>query len=377
MPTRRVMVVLGTRPEGVKLAPVILELQKSARGLLPIVCVTGQHREMLDQVLQWFGIVPDLDLNLMQPNQGLAQFASRALIEIDSLLKKIKPEAIIVQGDTTTAMIAALAAFYNGVPVAHVEAGLRTRDLDNPFPEEMNRRVAGVLANFHFAPTEAAVQALLSEQVNPNSVFLTGNTVVDALRMTLARVGETGTAESASRGKTVLVTAHRRESFGSPFESICLAVKLLADRNRGINVMFPVHLNPNVQGPVLRQLSGHPRIHLTDPLRYEQFVGLMSRSDLILTDSGGVQEEAAVLGKPTLIMRDRTERPEAIHAGLAQVVGTDAAGIVKSAERVLKGDRRLKTPGSGQKPFGDGYAARRIVAILSEALVRSDVQAVA
>ncbi len=369
MGKRTVMVVLGTRPEAIKLAPVILELQRRTSRLTPIVCVTGQHREMLHPVLEWFAVTPDIDLDLMQPNQDLSSFAARALLDLGAAMRSAKPDAVLVQGDTTTALMAAHAAFYQRVPVGHVEAGLRTRDLYNPFPEEMNRRSISVLAKFHFAPTEGARQALLAEQVNPQSIFCVGNTVVDALRLTLAREPEIekGTFARENR-RLILVTAHRRESFGSPFEEICRAIRTIADRNDNIEFVYPVHLNPNVRDPVSRLLGEHPRIRLIEPVRYEQFVQLMNNCYLILTDSGGVQEEATVLGKPTLIMRTTTERPEAVSSGTALLVGTEQEAIVENTERLLSDGAAYRSMTKAQSSFGDGFTGRRIVEILAEQL---------
>ena len=359
------MLVVGTRPEAIKLAPVVLEMQRDRRGLVPFVCVTGQHRQMLDPVLSWFGIAPDRDLQLMQENQQLAEFAGKAMLALSGVLKEVKPDLVLVQGDTNTAMIAGMAAFYSRIPIGHVEAGLRTRDLRNPFPEEMNRRVIGAMADLHFAPTEGAAQELLREQVDPSTVFVVGNTVIDALRLTMKRPVELNFDLLFQERRTILVTAHRRESFGTPFESICLALRDLADRNNEAQIVYPVHLNPNVRAPVARYLGGHPRIHLIEPLRYEQFVHLMTRCDLILTDSGGIQEEATALGKPTLIMRSATERPEAISAGNAMLVGTDRERIVKEAERLLRDEAAYGSMASCRSAFGDGYAARRILDVLA------------
>jgi UDP-N-acetylglucosamine 2-epimerase (non-hydrolysing) len=361
---RRILTVFGTRPEAIKLAPVILELDKHPRLVENLVCVTAQHREMLDQVLEWFQIVPDYDLDLMQPNQDLAGFASRALAAVSGLLKEVGPDLVLVQGDTTTVMTAALAAFYQRIPVGHVEAGLRTRNRYNPFPEEINRRVAGALTTYHFAPTERAAAALCAEQVPEEYIFLTGNTVVDALLMTVQRPVSLKLDLPLDGRRLILVTAHRRESFGPPFESLCLALRDLAERNADLEIVYPVHLNPNVRDPVGRILSNQPCIHLLEPMRYEQFVHLMARSYLILTDSGGIQEEAPVLGKPTLVMRETTERPEAIEAGTARLVGTDRHRIVTEAECLLHDAEAYSTMAQAGSPFGDGRAAERIVEIL-------------
>jgi UDP-N-acetylglucosamine 2-epimerase (non-hydrolysing) len=319
---------------------------------------------MLDQVLEWFQIKPHYDLDLMKPGQGLADFASRALVGVSDLLRDIRPDAVLVQGDTTTVMVAALAAFYQHIPVGHVEAGLRTRNRYSPFPEEINRRMAGMLATFHFAPTVRAAEALKAEQVSEESVFITGNTVVDALLMTAERPVNLDLDFNLDGRRMILVTAHRRESFGAPFESLCSALRDIAERNADVEVVYPVHLNPNVRTPVMKILAEHPRIHLLDPLRYEQFVHLMARSHLILTDSGGIQEEAPVLGKPALIMRETTERPEVIDAGMGRLVGTERERIVTEAERLLQDEEEYRAMAKKESPFGDGRAAERIVNIL-------------
>ena len=357
---------MGTRPEAIKLAPVILELRKYPEMFDSRVCVTAQHREMLDQVLSWFGILPDYDLDLMEENQDLAVFASRALVKVGQVLKDARPDIVLVQGDTTTVMMAALAAFYKKIPVGHVEAGLRTRDRYNPFPEEINRRIAGVLATYHFAPTERAAEALRREQVRESHIYVAGNTVIDALLWTVQRPVDLGLDISLDGKKMILVTAHRRESFGTPFESMCKALREVVERNPQAVIIYPVHLNPNVQKPVNKILGEHPRIRLLRPLGYPSFSHLMARSYMILTDSGGIQEEAPVLGKPVLVMRETTERPEAIEAGAARLVGTDQNRIVTEAERLLRDEEAYKSMSQAVSPFGDGHAAERIVRILTE-----------
>ena len=361
---KRVLSIFGTRPEAIKLAPVILELEKHPEGIENLVCVTAQHREMLDQVLEWFRVEPDYDLDLMQPGQGLAEFASRALVAIDQVLQEVRPDVVLVQGDTTTVIMAALAAFYQRIPVGHIEAGLRTGNRYNPFPEEINRRLTGVLATYHFAPTERAAAALRAEQMPEESIFVTGNTVVDALLMTVRRPVGLALDLGLDNRRLILVTAHRRESFGPPFESLCLALRNLAERNADVEIVYPVHLNPNVRDPVRRILAQQPRVHLLEPLRYEQFAHLMAQAYLILTDSGGIQEEAPVLGKPTLVMRETTERPEAIEAGTARLVGTDQVRIMAEAENLLHDEGAYHTMAQAGSPFGDGRAAERIVNIL-------------
>jgi len=318
---------------------------------------------MLDQVLGWFGIVPDFDLNLMEANQSLGHLAGKVLSRVSDVFDQVHTDVVIVQGDTTTTMAAALAAGYRGVPVGHVEAGLRTYDIRNPFPEELNRRVTSVAASYHFAPTERAAKALLEERTPSANIYITGNTVIDALAMTLSRPVAVDLPFSEN-GRVVLVTAHRRESFGEPFESICSALRRLAERNPDVQIVYPVHLNPNVREPVNRILAGHPRIHLLEPLRYEQFVHLMARSYMILTDSGGIQEEAPFLGKPTLVMRETTERPEAIEAGTARLVGTAESTIVEWCERLLEDRSEYERMAQAGSPFGDGKASRRIVDVL-------------
>jgi UDP-N-acetylglucosamine 2-epimerase (non-hydrolysing) len=365
---KRVLTIFGTRPEAIKLSPVLLELEKHPEHFENLICVTAQHREMLDQVLDWFQIKPDFDLNLMQPNQGLAEFASRALASVSKILEETRPDVVLVQGDTTTVMIAALAAFYRRIPVGHVEAGLRTRNRYDPFPEEINRRLTDVLATYYFAPTERAATALRAEQIAEENIFVTGNTVVDALLMTVKRPVNLKLDFHLDGRQLILVTAHRRESFGAPFESLCLALRDLAERDPGVEIVYPVHLNPRVREPVRRILAGRPRIHLLEPLRYEQFAHLMAQAHLILTDSGGIQEEAPVLGKPTLVMRETTERPEAIEAGTARLVGTNRQRIVAEAERLLHDKQAYRTMAQAGSPFGDGRAAERIVNILSSGL---------
>ncbi|MBI3680408.1 MAG: UDP-N-acetylglucosamine 2-epimerase (non-hydrolyzing) [Acidobacteria bacterium] len=358
-----VLTIFGTRQEAIKLAPVIAETQSRFGEIVTHTCATAQHRQMLDQVLEWFQIRPEFDLNLMDRNQELCQLAGKVLGAVSDVLDRVQPDVVLVQGDTTTAMAAALAASYRGIPVAHVEAGLRTYDSRNPFPEELNRRIISAMASIHFAPTFKAAKALRAEGIPAEAIYVTGNTVIDALRMTLARPVSVDLADSSGR-RMILVTAHRRESFGGPFESICHALRRLAERNRDIQIVYPVHLNPNVRDPVARILSGHARIRLLEPLRYELFVHLMARSHLILTDSGGIQEEAPFLGKPTLVMRETTERPEAIEAGTARLVGTSESSIVESCERLLTDPLEYERMATAGSPFGDGQASRRIVDVL-------------
>ena len=361
---KRILTIVGTRPEAIKLAPVTIELARRKDAVEHILCSTAQHRQMLDQVHDWFGIHPDIDLNLMAPNQKLADFAARALTEVTRVIEDVKPQVVLVQGDTTTAMMAGLAAVMQRVEVGHIEAGLRTDNLFNPFPEELNRRVTGSVARYHFAPTQRSADALRAENVPADWIYVTGNTVIDALRMTLEREVTLDLPFLNSGRRLILVTAHRRESFGAPFESLCRALRSIADRNPDVELVYPVHLNPNVREPVGRLLAGHERIHLIEPLSYEKFVHLMAKAYVLLTDSGGVQEEAPFLGKPALVMRDNTERPEAVEAGTAKLVGTEESTIVRETELLLRDDSAYSAMARAGSPFGDGQAARRIADIL-------------
>lgn len=363
----RVLLVFGTRPEAIKMAPLVRVLSEHPKFEV-VTCATAQHREMLDQVLDWFSIKPDYDLNLMQPNQALATLTARALEGITEVIEQVAPDVVLTQGDTTTAMATAMAAFYLRVPVGHVEAGLRTRNIYNPFPEEVNRHLISVMATYNFAPTETARQALLQEGVDPASIYVTGNTVIDALQWTVAQPHELRLNIPLDRSgeRLILVTAHRRESFGPDFEAICRALYQIATRNPEVRLIYPVHLNPNVQEPVYRILSGVERIHLIDPLPYPDFAHLMNRATLILTDSGGIQEEAPALGKPVLVMRATTERPEAIAAGTARLVGTDTATIVAATEELLHNPAAYAAMANAASPFGDGHAAERIADILAQ-----------
>jgi len=343
------------------MAPVIWALRRSA-ALRTLVCVTGQHRQMLDQVLGLFQIEPDHDLDLMQANQTLAALTTRSLTAVTALLDEVRPDLVLVQGDTTSAMAAALAAFYARVPVGHVEAGLRTGDLANPYPEEMNRRVITVLGALHFAPTATARLTLLTEGVPADRVHLTGNTVVDALQAVAERAMVATPAPVAGR-RLILVTAHRRENFGAPLEAICDAVRTIADRHPDVELVYPVHLNPNVREPVFRLLAGHPRIRLLEPLDYVTFTGYLARATLVLTDSGGVQEEAPVLGKPVLVLRSETERPEGVAAGVARLVGTDPTTIVSAAEELLTDPVAYAAMSQARSLYGDGRAGERIAEV--------------
>ena len=366
----KVLIAFGTRPEAIKMAPVVKAL--IASNLIETkVLVTAQHRTMLDQVLSLFNIVPDYDLDLMRNNQGLFEITNGVLFGVQTVLEDYKPNKVLVHGDTTTAMATALAAFYLKIPVGHVEAGLRTGDLQSPWPEEMNRRFVGMAANLHFASTEKAKDNLLQEGVDPQTIFVTGNTVVDALLSTSSTLtaNDTLTANFDNQygidneKKLVLVTGHRRESFGLGFERICQAISDLSERD-DIQIIYPVHLNPNVQEPVRKILSGRRNVFLVEPLEYLPFVHLMHRSYLILTDSGGIQEEAPSLGKPVLVMRDTTERPEALDAGSVMLVGTDVRAIVDSVKTLLDDPEKYQTMSNAISPYGDGNAANRILKII-------------
>ncbi len=369
---KKILVVFGTRPEAIKLAPVIHELRKCPE-FDTRVCVTAQHREMLDQVLTLFGIEPHVDLNLMEPDQDLPGLTSRVLEGITEVLREERPHIVLVQGDTTTVMATAMAAFYEKIMVGHVEAGLRSGDPFSPFPEEINRRVATALSSLHFAPTRRAEEALLREGIPGRQVFLTGNPVIDALYTILGlpvpeKAREVLEKAGLNRGedsrKLILVTAHRRENFGEPFESICLGIKDVVERNPQVAVVYPVHLNPHVREPVRRILEGHERIFLTEPVEYHVLVHLMKESYLVLTDSGGIQEEAPSLGKPVLVMRKETERPEGVEAGTAKLVGADTERIIREVERLLYDPEEYECMSRAVNPYGDGKASERIVEVL-------------
>jgi len=363
----KILVVFGTRPEAIKMAPVVKRLQ-ATQGFETHVCVTGQHREMLDQVLALFDIVPDHDLNIMKPGQDLTDITARILTALRDVLKDGGYDRLLVHGDTTTTMAASLAAFYAQIPVGHVEAGLRTGDIYAPWPEEMNRSLVGRIARLHFAPTETARAALRAENVPDEAIFVTGNTVIDALQDVVARFESEPAlnAEMAAKfpfidpdKRLILVTGHRRENFGQGFENICLALREITEQSDA-QILYPVHLNPNVQEPVKRILGDNTAVHLIDPLDYLPFVWLMSRSHLIITDSGGVQEEAPSLGKPVLVMRDTTERPEAVEAGTVLLVGTDAARIRDAALTLLRDPQAYQAMARALNPYGDGQASARI-----------------
>jgi UDP-N-acetylglucosamine 2-epimerase (non-hydrolysing) len=363
---QHVLVVFGTRPEVIKLSPVISALRARAEHVRVTLCSTGQHRNMLDSALAAFELETDYDLGVMQPGQHPTDLLGRLALALRPVLGELKPDVLVVQGDTATVMAGALAGFLGGVRVAHVEAGLRTRDKRAPFPEEVNRRVAGVVADYHFAPTPGARDHLLGEGVPPDSVFLTGNTIVDALQWMRDRVAHRRLAPelSADGQRLILVTAHRRESFGEPFRELCRALRDIARRFDDVCVLYPVHLNPKVQQPVREILGDCERVRLVDPLAYTEFVAVLDRAYLVLTDSGGVQEEAPVLGKPTLLLREKTERPEAVTAGVVRLVGTDRARIVAETSALLTDDAVYQAMARPLRLYGDGLAARRICEVL-------------
>ncbi|HOE16868.1 MAG TPA: UDP-N-acetylglucosamine 2-epimerase (non-hydrolyzing) [Syntrophorhabdaceae bacterium] len=379
---KRVLAVLGTRPEAIKLAPVINRLKERGSGFSAIVCATAQHRHMLDQVLSIFKISPDYDLNIMRANQDLFDITERSLRGLKGVLETVRPDAVLVQGDTTTAFIAGLAAFYLKVPIGHVEAGLRTYNRHSPFPEEMNRHLLSVLADYHFAPTQWSRSNLLKEYVPDDRIWVTGNTVIDAL-MEVVRGQGSGVRRkffeesfrkkynlelSTKSLKLLLVTGHRRENFGQGFENICNALRKIAEQRKDVAIVYPVHLNPNVQRPVKRILGPVKNVRLIEPLGYEEFVFLMNRSFIILTDSGGIQEEAPSLGKPVLVMRNTTERPEGIEAGVVKLVGTGERDIIDGALELLEDRDAYKRMSRPANPYGDGRASEKITDILFSVL---------
>jgi UDP-N-acetylglucosamine 2-epimerase (non-hydrolysing) len=357
-----IAVVIGTRPEAIKMAPVVRALF-GAQGLHPFVISTGQQRELARQALADLRIVPDLDLDLMQANQSLPSLTGRILESVHAALSGKPFRACLVHGDTTTALASALASFYTRIPIGHVEAGLRTYDFERPWPEEMNRRLIDPLCRWCFAPTPQSAENLRNENIPAPNIHVTGNTVIDALLECRARVSAPGSEESPKL-RTILVTGHRRESFGEGFLGICEAIRRLVEQRVDVRIVYPVHLNPNVQEPVYRLLAGHPRIHLQEPVAYEEFVGLMASAYLILTDSGGVQEEAPSLGKPVLVMRETTERPEGVAAGTCRLVGTNPDRIVAESLRLLDDPTEYRARSTLRNPYGDGHAGQRIVGVL-------------
>lgn len=363
---KRILLIVGTRPEAIKLAPLVHTLRGFAKEAETVVCATGQHREMLRNTLAAFDLQADIDLDLMQTAQHPTDLLGRLLLALRPVIENARPDVVVVQGDTTSVMAGALAGFMSEVAVAHVEAGLRTQDKRAPFPEEVNRRVTGVVADYHFAPTARSRANLLGEGVPASSIYLTGNTVVDALRWMEARVSSEPLPPTLHPGekRLILVTAHRRESFGQPFRELCLALRELAERFEDVELVYPVHLNPRVQEPVREILGDCARVRLVEPLGYREFVGLLSRATLVLTDSGGVQEEAPALGKPVLVLREKTERPEAVEAGVVKLVGTSRERIVREAQRLLMDANAYRTMARRSDLYGDGRASQRIAEVL-------------
>ena len=374
---KKVLLVFGTRPEAIKMAPLVKAFENEPT-IESKVCVTAQHREMLDQVLEMFDIKPDYDLNIMKPGQDLFDVTSNVLLGLKDVLNDFSPDVVLVHGDTTTTSSASLASFYNKIKVGHVEAGLRTGDMYSPWPEEANRQITGVLANYHFAPTTTSANNLLKENKNPNDIVVTGNTVIDALFLALDKIEKNDELKSKiiesinsqyelkDDKKIILVTGHRRENFGDGFINICEALKTIALNNPDIDIVYPVHLNPNVQKPVKEILSNTSNVYLINPLQYEQFIYMMNKSYFIITDSGGVQEEAPSLGKPVLVMRDTTERPEAVEAGTVKLVGTNKESIINEAQKLLDDENEYNTMSKAHNPYGDGKACERILNFIKE-----------
>lgn len=375
--SKKIMLVFGTRPEAIKMAPLYHALRSLPEEFETQVCVTAQHRQMLDQVLRVFEITPDIDLNLMKAGQDLYDVTASVLLGMRDVLREQKPDALLIHGDTTTSLAAAMAGFYAGVPVGHVEAGLRTNDLYAPFPEEFNRQVASKVTRWHFAPTKFSQQNLLNERVEEEQITVTGNTVIDALLWVLARIYSDAGRQAELTNflddrlpfawqteRFVLITGHRRENFGYGFLQICEALKDLASRYSNVHLVYPVHLNPNVHQPVKSLLADLPNVHLIEPLDYEPFVYLLKHSHIVLTDSGGIQEEAPSLGKPVLVMRDVTERPEAVDAGTVILVGANRERIVANVSELLENDATYKRMSRAHNPYGDGNACERIIDVL-------------
>lgn len=362
---KKIICIFGTRPEAIKMSPIIRELKKYPANCEVITCVTAQHREMLNQVLATFNLKPDIDLNLMEYNQSLESLTANSIKLLSKIITDVSPDLVLVQGDTTTAMAAALAAFYKKVPVGHIEAGLRTNNMYNPFPEEINRRIISILSAYNFAPTQNAKDALSREGINKGTIFVTGNTIADALNIIInARKDFDLGFLTSPNSKIILVTAHRRENFGKPLENICHALKEIAEKNSDVEIIYPVHLNPNVETTVYSLLNNSNRIHLLPPLDYSDFVWILNRCYLVLTDSGGIQEEAPVLGKPVLVLRNQTERPEGIEANVAKLVGTDYDAIIKHAEILLRNPLEYEKMSKTVALYGDGRASEKIVKII-------------
>ena len=363
----KVMTIFGTRPEAIKMAPVVKALE-AADDMESIVTVTAQHREMLDQVLHLFSITPDYDLNIMSQGQTLYDVTCKALLGLQGVLKEAKPDVVLVHGDTTTTFVGALAAFYEGIPVGHVEAGLRTGNIYSPFPEEMNRKLTGAIGTYHFAPTSTSESNLLKENINPAHLYVTGNTVIDALQTTV-QTDYTFKEELLNqidyiKNKVILVTTHRRENLGDPMRNVYEAIRDIINEQADVEVIFPMHRNPKVRSIVQEVLGDMPRVHLIEPLEYEPFANLMARTYLIMTDSGGIQEEAPSLGKPVLVLRDTTERPEAVEAGTVKLVGTDKESVYRTATELIVNKEAYLAMSNAVNPYGDGLASDRIVQAL-------------
>ena len=361
----KLMTVFGTRPEAIKMCPLVLEMRKYPEYIQPIVAVTAQHREMLDQVLDLFGIVPDYDLNIMTSGQTLYDVTTRALMGLKPVMEEAKPDMVLVHGDTTTTFAGALAAFYAQIPVGHVEAGLRTGNKYSPYPEEMNRKLTGAMADMHFAPTATSKGNLLKENVNPASILITGNTVIDALQTTVH--GDYHFADEdfnrvfATGHKLILMTTHRRENLGEPMRHVYRALKSVLETHENVEAIFPVHKNPKVREIVNQELGHLSRVHLIEPMDYEPFANLMAKVDIVLTDSGGIQEEAPALGKPVLVLRDTTERPEAVEAGTVKLVGTAYEDVLRETNRLLDDEEHYRSMAEAANPYGDGKACERII----------------
>lgn len=375
---KKVLFVFGTRPEAIKMAPLIKKFNIEKNLFEIKVCITAQHREMLDQVLSSFAIEPDYDLNIMKTNQDLFDVTSNVLSGLKEILTSFEPDLVLVHGDTTTAFIAGLASFYQKIAVGHVEAGLRTNNIYSPWPEELNRQLVSRIATFHFAPTKLASKNLIRENIKKENIYITGNTVIDALLMTTDKINNNKILQQKlfsiikangyeiKEKRIILVTGHRRENFGHGFTNICNALKKIANHNKDIDIVYPVHLNPNVRKPVWEILSNIDNIYILEPLDYEPFIYLMNKSYLILTDSGGIQEEAPSLGKPVLVMRDTTERPEAVQAGTVKLVGTNEQKIFSKTQMLLNGNKEYIKMSKSHNPYGDGYASERILAVLKD-----------
>ena len=362
---KTIMLVFGTRPEAIKMCPLIQEL-RTRKDIRTLCCVTGQHRQMLDQVLSAFHVTPDYDLAIMKDGQTLFDVTTRVMEELKNVLAEAKPDLVLVHGDTTTTFAAALTCFYMQIPVGHVEAGLRTYQLDSPFPEEFNRQAVGVIAKYHFAPTEQARQNLLRENKKPETIFVTGNTAIDALKTTVRADYQNPELEWAKDSRLILLTAHRRENLGEPMRAIFRAVRRIADEVPNIKVLYPVHMNPTIRALAQEILGGDERIRLIPPMDVVDFHNMLARSDLVMTDSGGIQEEAPSLGKPVLVLRDTTERPEGVAAGTLKLVGTDEETIYREAKRLLTDEAAYHRMSIASNPYGDGQACRRIADILEK-----------